>query len=342
MKTAKSAPQLLRPSRPTPALRHQGFTLVELLVAMTLILLIVVVAAGVFLASKASFSTNDSASQLQEQARFATYVLRRLGEQAGYEDYTNPNISTRASDSATDMAAVIAASTPCYSADVCGFDNRRVSADQVVNGNAGRTGSFVDAQGNPIRTDTLVIRFQGRSLPTDATRPDGSMIDCVGNARAAPLPGTPAASSRVISAFYVDRSTVTGQPELYCSYLTEAGAPASPVPLISGVETFQVLYGLDTNDDSVPESYVRADQVAAAAAAAGITAQAMWSRVRSVRFGMVIRGAVGSGPSADGATRVLYPLGAQLAAEPSGTFTVPNDRRLRRTVTFTVMLRNNL
>lgn len=330
-----------QPCAPRCAGQQAGFTLVELMVAIVLILLIVLVATGVLLASKSSFATNDSVSQLQDQSRFGTYVLRRLSEQAGYEDYTNPNGSNRASDAVTDAAALIAAATPCYSVDVCGINNRRVNANQVINGAAGRTGTFTDGQGNSITTDTLVIRFQGRSLPTDVTQPDGSMIDCAGNGQAAPMPNSSAVSSRAISVFYVDYSATTGEPELMCSYIGTTGAVGS-ISLVRGIDTFQVLYGLDTNDDSVPEAYVRADQIPAAAAAAGVTQQTMWRRVRAVRFGMILRGPVGSGPASDGNTRVLYPLGAQAAGEPSGTFAVPNDRRLRRVVTFTVMLRNNL
>jgi type IV pilus assembly protein PilW len=316
-------------SRPASA----GFTLIELLVSIALVLVVLVVASIVFLGSRQSFTTNDNASQLQDSARFATYILRRLAEQAGFQNYTtldpsgNPVIVTRVTDQ---LLAQVPPGTPvCAIADICGFNNRRMRVTEVAAGSAGSSGSFTDASGNPVTTDTLVIRFQGASLPTDNTKPDGSMINCAGIAQSSPL--SSALAERSVSTLYVSPGT-TGEPELTCSYLGTGGGAAT-VPLIRGVESFHVLYGIDNNADSVADQFVRADQ---------ITTLNQWQQVRAVRFGMIIRGPVGSAPPLAGPL-TLCPLGQTAGGacvDTTTTFNVPNDTRMRRVVNFTVYLRN--
>jgi type IV pilus assembly protein PilW len=97
---------------------------------------------------------------------------------------------------------------------------------------------------------------------------------------------------------------------------------------------------------------LRADQMAVTGNAAATTAN--WRRVRSIRIGMIVRGAPGSQQLANTTADRLYPLGggkesstgtAGLALSSTndiGTvFTPPIDGRLRQVVTFTVHLRND-
>ena len=126
---------------------------------------------------------------------------------------------------------------------------------------------------------------------------------------------------------------------------------AAAMPIIRGVENFQVLYGVsNTGLNVAADSYLRADQMAGATAAA---TNANWRRVRSLRIGMVLRGAVGS--AQDQVTQTFYPFGmakesatgtagfamsAPDATDPGTRFTPPIDGRMRQVVTFTVHLRN--
>ncbi|MDO5652938.1 MAG: PilW family protein, partial [Brachymonas sp.] len=81
---------------------------------------------------------------------------------------------------------------------------------------------------------------------------------------------------------------------------------------------------------------------------------ANWVNVRAIRLGMVLRGARGSSQSSDypqdangcGIAGRLYPLGCSfvqgvVGADPSLAFAPPNDGRMRRVYTTTLMLRNN-
>lgn len=57
---------------------------------------------------------------------------------------------------------------------------------------------------------------------------------------------------------------------------------ACPQELIEGVERMEILYGVDTDADSVPDSYL-------AAGAVGLTTSANWSSVISVRLSLLLR-----------------------------------------------------
>jgi type IV pilus assembly protein PilW len=128
------------------------------------------------------------------------------------------------------------------------------------------------------------------------------------------------------------------------------------------VENFQVLYGVDgiapgnttvpipSAADSIPERYLRADQLTVAGN--DVATYANWQRVRSIRIGVVLRGPPGS--AVDSSSQTFYPLGvskgsasgakgsgfANNTTDPGTVYTPTSDNRLRQVVTFTVHLRN--
>lgn len=90
--------------------------------------------------------------------------------------------------------------------------------------------------------------------------------------------------------------------------------------LISGVDSMQVTYGVDTDDDFVVNSYVAA------------SASVNWNQVRAVRVALLVRSPEEFLPSVDATSFSL-----------SGTTINPvNDRRERRVFQTTVALRNRL
>jgi type IV pilus assembly protein PilW len=175
------------------------------------------------------------------------------------------------------------------------------------------------------------------------------MIDCQGSAPTA-IPTFQ--DDRLTSVFYV--ALRNGEPSLMC--MTGAN---NAQPIIQGVETFQVLYGVDAvvpntapvaaTKDNAADRYLRADQMTVAGSPAATNAN--WRRVRSLRIGMVLRGPTGS--VQDPTAQTFYPLGLakgsssgtvgsamSSAADVGSIFSPTADRRLRQVVTFTVHLRN--
>ena len=178
------------------------------------------------------------------------------------------------------------------------------------------------------------------------------MIDCFGNPQTV-LPVNRDDFRANILHVDVDNN---GEPALMCS--TDSNLVRQPI--VRGVENFQVLYGVDgvaagtavtATATFLATNYLRADQMAVPSDPTGALTNANWRRVRSIRIGMVIRGAIGS--AQESAARTYYPLGTALSASggtpgsamsstnDAGTiFTPAADSRLRQVVTMTIHLRN--
>ena len=324
--------------------RQQGLSMVEMLVALVISLLITLAAVSALIVTRQGFTTVDVSSQLRDNSRFASDLIQRIGAQAGYKDDYFVSTNTK--------QAIIDGIQPY----VFGYDNALldVSASDPAIASTARTTSD--------GSDVLVLRYQASTAATTSNTPDGSMINCAGftGPTTAPLD----LGDRMVSIFHLKTDSTTGEPSLYCSYLKGDGSGYSTQPLIQGVENFQVLYGMDNvtpntappataasdASDGTPDRYLRADQLTVAGDATATNNN--WRRVRSVRIGMVLRGAPnsqqGSGPTE------FYPFGAGKASSAGtagsalsstddvGTvFTPATDGRMRIVSTFTVHLRNN-
>ena len=317
--------------------KQAGLTLLELLVAMTLGLLIVLAAAAALQVSRQGFFAVDAASQLRDNARYAQSIVQRVGVQAGFK-----NINMLVPPPPEDPA------NP-FEPSVFGINNAKRSTSTAWD--AGSTWGTSDAGKN---SDILVLRAHVSTTTGEVGSPsDGSMIDCLGEAP----PVTSELDGGFFNILHVQASSA-GEPALMCTRAA-AGGGFEAQPLVQGVESFQVLYGVDNvvpntaptgATDSVPDRYLRADQLTVTGNDAATYAN--WRRVRSLRIGMVLRSQPGS--AVDTASQTFYPLGtsrssasgaigsafAHATNDPGTVFTPPVDRRLRQVVTFTVHLRN--
>jgi len=330
-----------------------GLTLIELMVAMVIGLVIVLASVAALTVARRGFTTVDAASQLRDNGRFASDLIQRIGEQAGYRDFS--------------IAAGKLSTDATREPSIAGFDNALLIAATPTTAATARTA------GTPgYGSDILILRYQASQLypntddPLLATVSDKSMIDCAGNSVATvPDPRNPglAADSRIVSIFHVALNN--GEPTLMCTYSpTGAAGSWTTVPLIQGVENFQVLYGVDrvvantaptpvvaASAPDVPDRYLSAKDMPVAASANDTRAN--WRRVRSVRIGMVLRTPPGATQDRDAQT--FFPLGrvkdasgtvsASLATtegrDPGTNFAPTPDGRLRQSVAFTFHLRND-
>lgn len=111
----------------------------------------------------------------------------------------------------------------------------------------------------------------------------------------------------------------SGEPSLFRRRFP-SGDIGNAEELVEGVESFQVLFGQDTNGDGAADTYVRANSVAS------------WQRIVSLKVGLLMRTPLDSRIDPDTATYNVL-----------GTTINPLDqRRVRRVLTWTVALRNRL
>lgn len=320
--------------------RQKGLTLIELMVAMTLGLLVVLVAAAALLLGQQGYRSVDSTTALRDRERFAIDLLTRVIVQAGFQDFGAAQISVRSTfeDPEPDLYgwnnAIYAAPNDISLSASTNITHENRPAQCSVTDTSCRNGS-----------DILVVRYQGVNSITAPAKSDNTMTNCAGQGDTGLTDGD--LRDRAISIFHVIRGA-NGEPSLACSYFT-GGSWVNPLPLIEGVESFQVLYGTDgmtlpgepaVASDSVVDRWFRADQLTVAGNP--VLTRANWRKVRAVRVGMVIRGPVGSAPQATTAT--LTPLGSLYtqAADVGASLVVAADQRLRTQTAFTVHMRNDL
>ena len=325
---------------PSSSRHQQGLTLIELMVAMTLGLLVVLIAAAALLLGQQGYRSVDSTTALRDKERFAIDLVSHVIVQAGFQDFGAAQISVRSTFEDPEP-------------DLYGWNNAIYAEPNDINLSASTN---ITHENRPARcsvtdtscrngSDILVVRYQGVNSTTAPLTSDNTMINCAGQGDTGLIDGN--LRDRAISIFHVIRGA-NGEPSLACSYFA-GGLWVPSAPLVEGVESFQVLYGTDgmtlpgepaVAADSVVDRWFRADQLTVAGNL--VLTRANWRKVRAVRVGLVIRGPVGSAPQA--ATATLTPLGSLYtqAADVGASLAVAADQRLRTQTTFTVHLRNDL
>jgi type IV pilus assembly protein PilW len=198
-------------------------------------------------------------------------------------------------------------------------------------------------------SDVLALRFSGAGEGEG----DGSVTTCAGYAVGAGQEGW--------SIFYVGLSG-DGRPELRCKYRGANNWSADAV--ISGVDSFQVLYGVDTDPvaDGVANSFLSAsavNEMDAALVGTGATDEARerdrlrkswWRRVTSIKVALILH-ADGAGGDAGG-PRMLHAFGvAYSQARGDADAGTRLDRnamdpalrdRVHRVFSSTILLRNRI
>jgi type IV pilus assembly protein PilW len=241
--------------------RARGLTLVEMLVALTVGLAVVLGAGRLLGLASEAYAAQMEAAAVDDGGRYALDLIGRAVRQAAWVD-----------------PAEAGADAAVLPARLAGLDARSLAKTTP-----GIEAPLPDAANG---SDVLALRFSGAGAAPDG---DGSMLSCAGFAHAEGEEGW--------SIFYVARNG-DGEAELRCKYrgTSSWGADA----LVSGVDGFQVLYGVDTDSprDFVANRYLNAAAIAALDAALGLGAdvqafnrQTYWKRVVSVRIGLLLHGA---------------------------------------------------
>ena len=298
---------------------QQGMTLLELMISMTLGVIILLGLSGLLFSSSASYLLQDQQAQVQETGRYALDVLTRAVRQAGYRDPFNieATISPQSSVRGLD-ARTLQRNTPAL----------EPASSGVVNG-----------------SDVLALRFAGDEAGGYAT-----MFNCAGF-------GVPIShneeESRGWSIFFVARDAA-GEAELRCKYRTENGWNADAIA--RGIESFQVLYGVEVNDGSSSLSYLSASAIDALDAAAepvdsgrGARTSSHWHKVRMVRIALLVSGAADDGNAYRQRQYDLFgsAYSAEFAAQDQGVRIVEEELpasaryRFRTVFTQTIRLRND-
>lgn len=240
---------------------ERGLTLVEMLVALTVGLAVVLGAGRLLALASEAYAAQMEAAAVDDGGRYALDLIGRAVRQAAWVD-----------------PAQAGANPGVLPARLAGLDARSLARNTP-----GIDAPLPDAANG---SDVLALRFPGAGGAPDG---DGSVLSCAGFAHAEGEEGW--------SIFYVARNGA-GDAELRCKYRGTSSWSADA--LVGGVDGFQVLYGVDTDNprDFVANRYLNAAAIAAMDTALGLGAdvqalhrQTYWKRVVSVRIGLLLHGA---------------------------------------------------
>ncbi|TWI70208.1 type IV pilus assembly protein PilW [Pseudoduganella lurida] len=250
---------------------QRGIGIAEILVALTLGLLVTLAASAMLLVANRDFVNHGANARLTDGGRYALELVEQGLRQSAWTDLET------GTGTAADAAPAIT-----------GLDNRSLTRTA-----AGLGGAVAGINGS----DVLALRFSGAGNVAGYA----SVIDCAGFAAGTAQDGW--------SIFYVGMAD-DGESELRCKYVAQSGNWNADA-IVRGVDSFQVLYGVDTDEprDGIPNRYLNASGIAAldgalalagatpAEQAADLRRRTWWKRVATVRVALLLHGETGSRPA---------------------------------------------
>ena len=287
-----------------------GVTLVELMIAMVLGMLTVLAVTGLILASHSTLALHSDIAAMQDSAMVALNNIARSVRQAGYVNY--------------DQAEAPYLDPHNMSAAIAGMDASSLKATSP--------GIEAPLKSNSYGSDVLAVRYVG----SGSGSPDNSILNCAGFGVPAPDPASPIENARSWSIYYVT-DDARGIPNLYCKYLDKKFTAQS---IAEGVESFQVLYGVDTSSppDGIANLFLNATDINAldnTIAPADLPKHSHWKKIVAVKIALLIRSAGNSNLNDPSATFHLFGAGYSKSkgnADPGTTVRaaeIPASLRLR-------------
>jgi hypothetical protein len=245
----------------------RGEVLISLMLALSLSLGIVL--SALHLTAQAGLLHQYARQQsiLEDQANQVLELIERLLQQAGYIDVTAPMAALPARPLSGTIDAIDNASVTGV-ASVSGSS----SASSVSSGPATGVSTKKSAS---LASDVLVIRLRGNT--------QGGVLNCAGFTVAAPSGPADAAG---LSMLYVDLDPAN-EPELRC-YFSGASQWSSHA-VASGVLSFQVRLGIDTDDDGLPNFFVSGSQLSSKVRQQATSELSLRTRIVAVHIGLLMR-----------------------------------------------------
>ena len=339
-------------------IRTGGFSLVEVMIAITLGLLLTAAVLQLFVGNSATFRTTDAISRVQENARYAQSVLNQELRMVGYRGclskqtiaITNTlnNSSTLAYNFALGLRGYndLPTSLPSELSDLLADDPAPLAGSDLLLVQ-GPTGPSIPIVAN----NNAAQLFASADAATELTTGDIALVTDCSKARVFQITNLTAAANRTNvvhsnSGAFVpgnaisswdpnDKNQIFGPGSELMSYRSstyylaitpDRGTPAlfhkinsqEAEVLLDEVYALQILYGVDTNGDRQTDLYQNA---------AAITD---WSRVLTIRLQLIL-GSEEAG---------VVPQPQSLSFNGS-TFTAPDTRWYMSSVV-TAVLRNRL
>ena len=312
----------LRSNHRSPGLpgRTAGVTLVELMVAMTIGLVMIIGATQVYVDSHTAYAVNDTTAHLQENARYAMSVLEPDIRMSG--NWGLPNYSDGIGGKALPTDAQLALGAPA--ASTCGVNFPLLLGLPVQGTNDSYAATCAANSAAMPNADTITVRRASAitvppatasgPLRICSTRTSGLLVtDITGSF----CQGADAQiNNLIVNLYYVDQSSSqAGVPSLRRKALN-AGPAFQDDEIVPGVEDLQVQYGVDLSGGFGAANGAASEYLNAGAALTNLLTNAtppsqFPAQIASVRIWLLVRS---DAPEAGFTDDRIYEYGDRLTA----------------------------
>ncbi|MBF0114021.1 MAG: PilW family protein [Magnetococcales bacterium] len=347
--------------------QHQaGFSLLELMIALTVGLLLLSGLLTLFNSTKQTYQWNTQLARLQENGRLAMELLTREIRHTGYWGCTGQSTLNNLLVTPNNLSwltierihgydhlqpgslpsALQGLAVPGNDVIVLSgmdFSQRTLASHDAC------AAQFTLAQTHDLQANELVAlsdcqqtvllqitQANGSNRTLNHAASGGSIGnrsdclggDCSGSCASSWYQFAPGTPLAPLRsiAFFVGNSA-NGEPALFWQLLNRSDTP-SRNELVEGVENMQILYGFDSDGDRVANQYLRADQVDSANG---------WNNIVSVRIALLLRSADHMRSQVDDKS---YTLADTRIAPDTPLASHPADNRHRLVATSTIQLRD--
>lgn len=293
--------------------KQQGFTLLELLIALAIGILLLASVLMVIVNATRSGRVSDAETAMNEEGMVTLGLLQQQIRLAGYSQTVN------------DAAAI---SKNFVGTSIRGCDNGFTDAGAAFNS------LTCNATAGSADNAAIAIRYEADVLNTPPTA-GGLPTNCALRGITANTPsavtGATTTYALADNRYYVRSSgTDSGRPELSCRGATSNTTIAAVDALIENIEQLRFTYGIVASTDPEDQqivTYISSEDLDTNYS--GESMQDRWSRVRSVKICVLMR----SAESARDGTNQSY-------RDCSGNLQQAGDGYLRRAYITTAQLRN--
>jgi type IV pilus assembly protein PilW len=322
---------------------QRGFSVVELMVAVTLSMILMAGVLSIFASSKVTYLSNEKTARVQENGRMALDLIVRDIRASGYMgcakavpfnttlntptallwDYSRPMQGFEWTGPGSWSPALTTAVIPAAQAAQDGSDAILLRVAQREGTSQRVTNNLVSATDNPqvtaaVANGVMMITDCNASTVFQVTGNAPPVVQHIAGGATAAGPGN--STNNLSYVYQRDARLIPMQTIAYYvrnNSLWRVIGTNTPEELVEGVQALQIVYGEDTDADRIVNNYVAADAVT------------NWANIVSVSVSLLVRSEQ-TGTDIDSQTYNL--LGTNV-----GPF---NDRRQRMLFVTTAALRN--
>ncbi|MCY0965536.1 PilW family protein [Parathalassolituus penaei] len=336
--------------------KQSGFSMIELMISMVISLVLIAGVVSVFQSNKRTYITGDALAEIQENVRIAYDYIAREVRMAGSGYSCLANVTTvqnmlnstdfdfnfaqplEAYDNGNNLPAALSGvvksgtdalvvrgtygvgakletelDNPSASLKVTSIDPPPMGVDDIVVVTDCRTASIfqiTNFSGNGNSGSDNVVHNTGTGTPGNQTKNFIYPFQA----------GATVIKTRTI-AYYIG-TNANGESALF-QRATDQGS-SDTIEVVEGIQDMQLTFGVDTNDDGLPEGYYTPTQITDGSIGAE------WSDAISARINLLVR-------SID--DNVVDSISSYTF---NGKTITPTDKRMYREVSFVVAIRGRL